>query len=266
MQADQRRRSIGLANQKCDMFVARIGRAERDDLGFLGAVDRQPGARRETQRAGCLMRVDRGRIDRHLRADAVEDEGRQQSRDPRQPDRREARRRAIDRHRAERPFQRRREIELRIGERDRGRKVEPRRRLDRDRRVGIGGGELVGQLQRRGAAVGDEQRECATAREGFEPDRIGSLDREQGQGGLTRRGDGDRPAAAQRVDRARDIAGGRAHQKANSVRIGTWSDGLSQLRQASWTTCAVAFSATSRVAHIWSSRRPRSFLVQSGER
>ena len=47
-----------------------------------------------------------------------------------------------------------------------------------------------------------------------------------------------RPAAAQRVDGAGDVP--RAHQKANSVTSGTWSDGRSQLRQASWTRCATA--------------------------
>ena len=40
----------------------------------------------------------------------------------------------------------------------------------------------------------------------------------------------------------------------------------SQARHGSSTRCAASCAASSGDAHIWSSRRPRSFLVQSGER
>ena len=53
------------------------------------------------------------------------------------------------------------------------------------------------------------------------------------------------------------------HQKANSVMIGIWSDGFSQLRAGSTTRWATALSATSLVIHIWSRRRPRSDAAQS---
>ena len=58
----------------------------------------------------------------------------------------------------------------------------------------------------------------------------------------------------------------RAAQTSISQISGTWSDGRSQLRHGSSTSCAFRWPASSGDAHIWSSRRPRSFLVQSGER
>ena len=245
------------------MLVARIGCPKGDDLRILRAIDRQAGAGRQPQRPGVLMAVDAGGRYRQFGIDPVDEEGGQQPRDPRQPDRRQARRRARHRRGTERPLERGREVELRVRQRDRSAEIEPWRRFDHHRGIGVGGGDLVGQLQRRGAAVGYQQRKPA-GRERRQPERIGGLDREQGQGSLAGGMDRDRPAAPQRVDRARDVPG--RVQKANSVMIGTWSDGLSQLRQSSNTLWLTACAATSPVAHIWSSRRPRSFLVQSGER
>jgi len=52
-------------------------------------------------------------------------------------------------------------------------------------------------------------------------------------------------------------------QKANSVTMGAWSDGLPHPRTCLCTTCDLAFSFKSGVTHIWSSRRPRSDVSQS---
>ena len=76
--------------------------------------------------------------------------------------------------------------------------------------------------------------------------------------------DPHRPPGAQRGDRPRGPALGA--QTSISQISGTWSDGRSQLRHGSSTSCALRWPASSGEAHIWSSRRPRSFLVQSGER
>ena len=56
---------------------------------------------------------------------------------------------------------------------------------------------------------------------------------------------------------------GRTFQKANSVTMGAWSDGLPHPRTCLCTTCDLAFSFKSGVTHIWSSRRPRSDVSQS---
>ena len=76
--------------------------------------------------------------------------------------------------------------------------------------------------------------------------------------------DADGAAGAQRGNRPFDRA--RAAQTASSQISGTWSDGRSQLRQGSRTRCETTRSGASGETHIWSSRRPRSFFVQSGER
>src|SRR3546814_14689235 len=52
------------------------------------------------------------------------------------------------------------------------------------------------------------------------------------------------PTPAQRIDGACGVTS--AHQKANSVMIGTWSDGRDQPRIGSTTRWLTAFSATSR--------------------
>ena len=66
----------------------------------------------------------------------------------------------------------------------------------------------------------------AVAVEGGEPVGVGGLDGEEGDVV-----DRHRPAAPEGVDRAGDVP--RAHQSANSVISGTWSDGRVQLRQGS---------------------------------
>jgi len=98
---------------------------------------------------------------------------------------------------AERSLQGGREVELRIGERGRCGEIEPGRALDQHRCVGVGGGDLVGELQRRGAARTDEQGSLAVGVEFGEAGRVGGLDRQQRHAV-----DLDRPAAPQRVDRA----------------------------------------------------------------
>ena len=264
MQAHQGRPAVRLPDQQRDVIVGALGRTEGDDLRIFCPVDRQARARCKRQPPGILVRIDIGRGDRDFRITPVDEEGGQQARDPRQAKRRRSRLRMGNRKAAPWPFQRRGEIEAGIREGGGARKVEPGCALDQDRQVGIGCIALVGELQRLRASGRDKDRRSAVRIEFGQPPRVTRLDRQQRQPV-----DRDRPPPAQRVDCPRGGAGtwrGRMCQKANSVMIGTWSEGFSQLRQASNTVCATAWRATSPVAHIWSSRRPRSFFVQSGER
>jgi len=107
--------------------------------------------------------------------------------------------------RAERAFHRGRHVELRIGERDRAVEIDPEGALDQHRRIGDRRFELVGEFERGGAPGRQQDRRVALGIERLHPPRVGRLDRQQPDrraGAL----DGDRPAAAQRVDRAGDVA------------------------------------------------------------
>ena len=140
--------------------------------------------------------------------------------------------------------------------------VEPRRALDQHRPGGVGGVAPIAERQRRSTFAAQKQPRLALRIEHIHHLARRGLDREDGQRiwGV----EGDRPAAAQRRDRPRHPRV--AIQIAISQISGTWSDGRSQLRQGSSTECPARWPASSGEAHIWSSRRPRSFLVQSGER
>ena len=121
-----------------------------------------------------------------------------------------------------------------------------------------GRASLVGELQGRGA-IAETAYWPACRRRRRRALGIGGLDRQEEDVV-----DRHRPAGPEGVERAGDIP--RPGQRENSVISGTWSEGRSQWRQVSNTLWAGASGATSALAHIWSSRRPRSFTVQSGER
>jgi hypothetical protein len=109
---------------------------------------------------------------------------------------------------------------------------------DRERRGdGIGGtGQPDGARRRGHALVGELERHRALARQQHIAARkfgerlvARAFDREQVERAVGAR-DAERPAAPQRVDRARRVPGACVAQKSNSVMSGIWSDGRSQLR------------------------------------
>ena len=163
----------------------------------------------------------------------------------------------------ERPERRAVEILRRVGQRQRGVGVEPGSRAISTGCRRIGGVALVRERQGSRPPSADQQR-----RRGLRIEQSPAIPASPSR--PRRRTSGWRPfdphgaAGAQRGDRPLDRSG--AAQTATSQISGTWSDGRSQLRQGSSTRCARTRSAASGEAHIWSSRRPRSFLVQSGER
>ena len=144
------------------------------------------------------MRRDIADGDRDLGVVSTDEEGGEQPRDPREPQRRRGGIARCERQCAERPLQRGGEIELRIGERGRAREIEPRRAIDKYGGIRVRGIDLVDELQRRRAPCRYQDGRLALAVEGSEPFRIARLDGEQRQSV-----DRDRPAAPQRIDRAR---------------------------------------------------------------
>ena len=104
--------------------------------------------------------------------------------------------------------------------------IEPRRPRDEDRPLTVAGFALIGEFERCGARSGEEDVGRPIGVEGSQARVVRSLDSKQMQ-----RPDRNRPAAAERINRA----GSRScvDQNANSVTSGTWSEGLSQLRQGS---------------------------------
>ena len=233
VQPHQRRPPGRLADHQRDMLAGLLGRAERDDLRVLRAQHGQPGARGDRQSGSILMRVDRRRRDRHLgRGVLADEEGGQHAGQPGEAQRRGGCDRVWHGDRAKRTLQRRGKIELRVGQSSGGGEVEPRRAFDQYRPVGGGRGDLVDQLQRRRATGRQQHVGAAIGIVRGEAHRVRGLDRQQRQ-----TTDRDRPAAAQRVDRACRIArvASRFAHHANSVMIGTWSDGFSHARHSSNT-------------------------------
>ena len=228
VQADQRRGPVGLADQQRDMVVGALGRAKCDDLRILGANDRQPRPGCQRQPCRIFIGVDIRDLYPVVSKAAADEKRGQQPRDAREAQRSASGGRIGHRKRAERPFQGRCEIELRIGQRGRGGKVDPRRTIDQDGRIGCRCVDLVDELQRRRPASADQHRRLLVTIERGEPARVCGLDRQQ-----PRAADRHVPSPSQGIDGARDGAGV-VHQS-NSVTMGTWSDGFSQLRQSSCT-------------------------------
>ena len=149
-----------------------------------------------------------------------------------------------------------------IGDRERARSVEPVGMADHHRRARIGGIAFVGQVERRRPLAADQQFAPTTGIDEVEQLLARGLDRQRPRSGIgpsIRIGRPARSAAIAAPD-------GVAAQTSISTISGTWSDGRSQLRHGSSTACAFKCPASSGEAHIWSSLRPRSFFVQSGER
>ena len=223
----QRRLPVRLADDQGDMLGRVAVGAEGDDLAFLGEAVGQPRARDDAQVRAGAERHDVSRGDARLGgAVAAGEQGRQQPGQPRQAQRRLGGRRRAERRGLERALERSGEVERRIGDRGGGVEVDPGRAADQHR-LGRQRLALVGELQRRRAVAGDEQGgRRVVAVEGRQPLGVGGLDGEEGDVV-----DRHRPAAPEGVDRAGDVP--RAHQSANSVISGTWSDGRVQLRQGS---------------------------------
>ena len=263
VQPHQRRLGGGIADQQRDMLGGILLGTESDDFRLLGEAGREPGARGDEERRRAVERRHRVGRERYAvrRRPPVDEESGQKPGAARQADRRVGPT-GLGWGGLERPLERILEIERRIGERRRPRQVDPGSTPDAHGASGHGIA-LVAELERRRPLAGNEDIGRSAFVEQGEPSIVGGLDGEEG-----RVVDDDRPAAPQRVDGAGDVSGvwAPAAQMANSVTSGTWSDGRAQLRQCSWTVWPVASFATSGDAHIWSSRRPRSFFVQSGDR
>ena len=233
-------------------------RAEGDDLRLLGEAGRQRArARRCARSAPVPNAIDVRRRRRRASSPAVaaDEQGRQQP-GAAAPARAPRARSAAQPSGAVRngPLSGVGEVERRIGDRGRRGEVDPGLRARsapaRSARasrwlVSFSVAARLPEISRsagRVAVEGGERRRRRRSRSARNGDVV----------------DRHRPAAPQRVDRAGDVP--RAAQSANSVTSGTWSDGRVQLRQGSWTMCAHGQRRRRPpVAHIWSSRRPRSF-------
>ena len=244
------------------MLARLVGAAEGDDLRALAGRYRQAGTGGDGEVDGIVIIGDIIGADLRLdRAVAFGEEiGGQDTGQPGQAQRGLGRLWRRQRARTEWPLERRGKVQHRIGNRGRDIRVDPRRPFDQHRQIGIGRRQLVGELQRFGAGGGNQDIGLPLRIEIGQRHRIRALDRHQPDRAVGR-GQADRPAATQRIDGAGSIPP--VHQKANSVMIGIWSDGFSQLRAGSTTRWATALSATSLVIHIWSRRRPRSDAAQS---
>ena len=169
-------------------------------------------------------------------------------------------RRRAERRGLERALERRGEIERRIGDRGRGVEVDPGRAPDQHR-LGRQRLALVGELQRRRAVAGDQQGgRRAVAVERGQPVGVGGLDR---RGRRCRRPPPASRAAARRSRGRRPARPSKRefrHQRDMVGRPRPVAAGLVDLVRRA------PASRRRAVAHIWSSRRPRSFIVQSGER
>jgi hypothetical protein len=244
VQADERRCAGRFADEQSDVLGAVGGGAESRDLAFLRPAGRELRARDETEPFGALGGADRfsgdlGPIHRSPR----DEQGREQSSETRQRQRRLGCGRIVDRSGAEGTLERCREIQRRVGDGTRGLQIEPQGAFDANRpdRHAVA---LIGELEGGGTAAGNEEVGAASAIEAGEPLGVGRFDGEK-PGGADR----DRGAAAQRLDRRGDGARVFAQMR-NSVTSGTWSDGRSQPRQGSCTVWLIASAATSLVAHI----------------
>ena len=153
--------------------------------------------------------------------------------------------------------------------RDRRARAPSRHRARRARSIStgcdrVGGVALVGELQRRGALAADQQR------------RAGAPDRRASSSSGVAVSTATNAIGCDAVDRA---PAGRARSAAIARRIGASPLKPRSRRSAAHgptaapscgtaraPRCAARWPASSGDAHIWSSRRPRSFFVQSGER
>ena len=186
---------------------------------------------------------------------------RQKPGEPRKIERGARRLGAVRRDRLQRADRRAVEVAAGIGDRQRRRGIEPVGVADHDRRSRVGGIALIGEVERGGALAADQQPRPASgsSRSSNSWLAVSTARIAIGRGPSIRTGRPARSAAMPRPD-------GAAAQTSISQISGTWSDGRSQLRHGSSTACAFRCPASSGEAHIWSSLRPRSFFVQSGER
>ena len=240
------------------MLARVVGTTKRDDARIFRRRHRQAGPRRDLQ-ARCIGECGHIACRKRYgftRALRIDQEGGKHAGHAGQFQRRPGLRFPAEREGLERTLERVLHVERGIGDGKGRRQIEGlcpahQHRLARRRRFA-----LVGQLQRGRTRGGDQHRLARHfAKGGFD--------------GLQQRCafDRQRPAMAQRIDGLRSAARRRAcAQSANSVTSGTWSDGFSQSRAYSWTEWPTACFASSGLAHIWSSRRPRSFVFQSFER
>ncbi len=124
----------------------------------------------------------------------------------------------------------------------------------------FGGRALVVEPQRRGALAETAARRDAVGGEVGEPAAVGSLDRQQRSG---------RPPAATTIGQPRRSASmphataRRGRHQANSVTSGTWSEAASSCGSPHARGARRGLRRQSGLAHIWSSRRPRSEASQS---
>ena len=248
------------------MLLSVVRRAEGDDLGRRHVLERQLGPgddldrRAAAARAGCRLarlRVGFGGSEYPQRG--------QQSRRARQRKRCVAR---FDAIRLQRHASGPTGASVEVARRDRRcasavSDVEPRRALDHDRRSGSAASRSLASFS-------------AAARLPLIISRArwsGSRSSSSSWVVVSTAANGQCPASPAirtgRPDRSRAIAK-RARRIAAQISIsqisGTWSEGRCQLRHGSSTSCAFTWPPSSGEHHIWSSRRPRSFLVQSGER
>ena len=266
VQADQRRLAAERADHQRDMLLPVVRGAEGDDLR-VGQVRRAAAWRARRSRPPAA---------RSSRAISSAETARRRVWRIEQPQRRQQPRRARQLERGCRPSPRSRAAPDAAGrsarDRDRGpgsasaSAVSASSHVARSISTGCAGSAASRSLasdERRRALAADQQLRFAAGIERCRaapasPSRPPAI--ATGIGAL----DPHRPPGAKRGDRPPDRR--RVAQTSISQISGTWSDGRSQLRHGSSTSCALRWPASSGEAHIWSSRRPRSFLVQSGER
>ena len=177
--------------------------AKAVDMGLGIGRNRQPGMSADREGRGVGISGDIFRLDNILCL--IDDQkGRQQRSVARQFHRRDGGFWIGQRLAAKRPFHRILHVEHRIDNRDNLGGRDRRSKADLDRQVRIGGGELVEQFERRRTAGGDQQRHGSGSGQGrLERARFHRQQIEL----LATCGHANRPAPAQRINRASRAAG-----------------------------------------------------------
>jgi hypothetical protein len=184
---------------------------------------------------GKIARGHRLRLTRPVR---IDQQGRQDARQPRQRQCRFGGALMVDVFGHERALHRPVEVLCRIGQHPRGGQREGLGAPDQHWRFWHGSLALVGQLERHRAGGRNQQARGSGAggKAGFR--------RQEAQDAI----DLDRPAVAQGIQRQGDAAG--RPQRANSVISGTWSLGCSQRRVSSTNRWLTDCAARSGEAHM----------------
>ena len=248
-----------VADDQRHMFGSAIKGAERHDFGCLGPIQREFGASGNAESRRCRITKHVSSGDRQKIAAGRGDENRrQQSGEFCQTDGGVGCVGASTRDGLIWPLQRGGQVPNRVRCSKRFGHVHPSGPLD-----------TYGTGTRRRALINDVQRGCPGMAQkqvgpsaGFQVGEACIVGEFNSENRL--RADPDGSTTFQLVNCTGNLDGG--VQVSNSAMIGTWSDGLSQLRADSTTRNPVTLSAMSGLVQIWSSRRPLSDAFQSAAR